>query len=80
MQTDADAARHPPGMRPCAWTHLASWTSLLFLALVTLIWVVELAFHSLHSVYAFSDDMFRMLRRAGDPLLAYADAASKVRA
>lgn len=75
---DADRRRRRP---PPSWhaalrvgTHLA-WTSLLFLALVTLIWVVELAFHSLHSVYAFSDDMFRMLRRL-EILLAYADAAA----
>ncbi len=54
--------------------HLAL-TSLVFLSLVTLVWGVSWAFHSMHSIHAFSDDIFRLLDRL-ETLLAYADVVA----
>ena len=51
--------------------HLAT-TSLVFLALITLVWIVSWAFHFMHSVYPFSDEAFRLLDRL-EILLLYAD-------
>jgi len=52
-------------------THLAT-TSLVFLALITLVWIVSWTFHFMHSVYPFPDEAFRLLDRL-EMLLIYAD-------
>ena len=51
--------------------HLAT-TSLVFLALITLVWIVSWTFHFMHSVYPFSHEAFRLLDRL-EILLVYAD-------
>src|SRR5689334_22729466 len=50
-------------------------TSLIFLTLITLVWVISWTFHLLQSVYPFSDDLFRALNRL-EILLVYADAVT----
>lgn len=52
-------------------THLAT-TSLVFLALITLVWIVSWTFHFMHSVYPFSASAFRLLDRV-EILLVYVD-------
>ncbi len=53
-------------------SHLAT-TSLVFLALITLVWCISWIFHSMHSVYPFSNEVFRLLDRL-ELLLVYIDA------
>src|SRR5262245_19767131 len=72
---DADRRRH---RRDETWVlrlvcHLAI-TSLVFLALTTLVLIVSWTFHFMHSVYPFPDDVFRLLDRV-EILLIYADVA-----
>lgn len=47
-------------------------TSLVFLSLMTLVWIVSLTFHSMHAIYPFSDETFRVLDRL-EILLVYLD-------
>jgi hypothetical protein len=53
--------------------HLAM-TSLLFLALVVAAWIASLAFHSLHSVYPFPNELLRFLDKL-ELWLVYVDGA-----
>lgn len=53
--------------------HLAT-TSLVFLALIMLVWIVSWLFHFFHSVYPFSDETFRLLRIL-ETILVYIDVA-----
>jgi hypothetical protein len=50
-------------------------TSFLFLALITLVWVVSWTFHLLHAVYPFSEELFRALYRF-EIFLVYADVVT----
>jgi hypothetical protein len=49
-------------------------TSFLFLALVVAAWIASLAFHALHSLYPFSNELLRFLDRL-ELWLVYVDGA-----
>lgn len=54
-------------------SHLVT-TSLVFLALMTLVWTLSLIFHLMHSVHPFPDEAFQLLDRL-KILLVYGDVA-----
>lgn len=49
-------------------------TSLVFLALITLVWIVSWTFHFMHSTHPFPDAAFQLLDRL-KILLVYLDVA-----